>query len=264
MTRYTHGHAEAVVSVHAGRTAQSSAAYLLPHLEPGQRLLDVGCGPGSITLDLAQLLGPTGSVVGVDSAAPIVEAARAAGRARGDHRTQFEVADVLRLPFQDASFDVVHAHQVLQHLGEPVAALREMARVCRPGGLVAVREVDFGATTWWPPSKALQDWITLYTGLARANGAQPDAGRRLVDWAAQAGLVDVRAGASVWTYVSQEERQELARSWARRLRESLADQALAQGITAGELADIATGWTQWGQAEVGWFAYLNAELLARA
>lgn len=128
---YSHGHDASVLDSHAARTAANSAAYLLPHLRDGLDLLDVGCGPGTITLDLAQAVG-SGRVVGLDQVAAPLEGARAAAAARGDERTTFEVGDVYALPFEDDSFDVTHAHQVLQHVADPVAALREMARVTRP------------------------------------------------------------------------------------------------------------------------------------
>src|SRR5579883_1774073 len=129
MARYTHGHDESVLRSHRWRTATNSAGYLLPLLRPGMDLLDVGCGPGTITADLAALVAP-GRTVGVDSASAAIEAAGAAAPA-----VEFRVSDVMVLDFADGSFDVVHAHQVLQHLPDPVGALAEMARVCRPGGI---------------------------------------------------------------------------------------------------------------------------------
>src|SRR5215217_1213191 len=160
MDTYTHGHADSVLQSHRWRTAQNSAAYLLPSLRPGMDLLDVGCGPGTITVDLAARVAP-GRVAGVDVSADPLEEARAAAELAGVDVT-FEVGDVYALEAADDSFDVVHAHQVLQHLTDPVAALREMARVCRPGGLVAVRDVDYAATTWFPAAPGLDRWLDLY------------------------------------------------------------------------------------------------------
>ncbi|WP_375431629.1 class I SAM-dependent methyltransferase [uncultured Friedmanniella sp.] len=132
---YTHGHHASVLRSHGWRTAENSAAYLLPHLRPDLRLLDVGTGPGTITVDFACRL-PEGSVAGIDNADAAVEATRALA-AREGVAVAAAVGDVYALDFADDSFDVVHAHQVLQHLVDPVAALAEMRRVCRPGGLVA-------------------------------------------------------------------------------------------------------------------------------
>ncbi|HEX4218534.1 MAG TPA: methyltransferase domain-containing protein, partial [Acidimicrobiales bacterium] len=146
---YTHGHHESVLRSHTWRTAENSAAYLLDHVVPGTALLDVGCGPGTITIDLAKRVAP-GPVVGIDASAPVLE--KAARRAEEEACTNvtFRVGDVTHLELEDGSFDVVHAHQVLQHLPDPVAALREMRRVCRPGGIVAARDADYAAMTWFP------------------------------------------------------------------------------------------------------------------
>ena len=156
---YLHGHHESVLASHGARTAADSAAYLLPHLREGLTVLDVGCGPGTITLDLAEAVGPRGAVTGVEHVEVPLEHARRNASARGDERTQFELADVRELPYADASFDVVHAHQVLQHLSDPVGALREMARVARPGGLVAVRDVDYASMVWHPASEGMTRWL---------------------------------------------------------------------------------------------------------
>src|SRR6185312_15162000 len=139
---YTHGHHESVLRSHRWRTVENSAAYLVPHLRPGVRLLDVGCGPGTITADFARRL-DTSTVLGIDASVDVI------AEARRDHPcVSFATGDVYRLDFPDASFDIVHAHKVLQHLAEPVAALKEMRRVVRPGGIVAVRDADYGSFTW--------------------------------------------------------------------------------------------------------------------
>src|SRR5215831_5785110 len=118
---YTHGHHESVLRSHTWRTAENSAAYLLSALRPGLALLDVGCGPGTITVDLARRVAP-GRVVGVDRAPEVVAQAGSHARALGIS-IDLHVGDLYTLPFADASFDVVHAHQVLQHLSDPVRAL---------------------------------------------------------------------------------------------------------------------------------------------
>ena len=138
---YTHGHHESVLRSHRWRTAENSAAYLLPHLRPGLSVLDVGSGPGSITADLAALVAP-GRVVGTDASADVIAQASADHTAPG---LSFEVGDAYALPYDGGEFDVVHAHQVLQHLTDPVAALREMSRVCKPDGWVAARDADYAA-----------------------------------------------------------------------------------------------------------------------
>ena len=120
--RYTHGHHDSVLRSHRRRTAKNSAAYLLPLLAPGMSLLDVGCGPGTITVDLAPRVAP-GPVVGVDRAAEVLAEADALLADRPATNVRFEPGDISGLAFADGTFDVVHAHQVLQHLADPVAAL---------------------------------------------------------------------------------------------------------------------------------------------
>ena len=145
---------------HRWRTAENSAGYLLPHLSRGQRLLDVGCGPGTITVDLARRLAP-GLVVGLDREDRPLREARAYAVGADPGNVTFQIGDLYRLPCLYDSFDVVHAHQVLQHLSDPVAALVEMQRVCRPGGCAA-RDADYTAMTWYPYDPRLDRWLELY------------------------------------------------------------------------------------------------------
>ena len=262
---YSHGHHESVLRSHQWRTAENSAAYLLPHLAPGTDLLDIGCGPGTVTLDLAARVGPA-RVVGVDNAPEALDAARTNAARRGDTTTVFAAGDVYALGFPDDTFDVVHAHQVLQHLTDPVAALREMRRVCRPGGLVAARDADYAAMTWHPASPDLDAWLALYEAVARGNGAEPDAARQLLGWAHAAGFDDVETSADVWCYATAGERAWWGGLWADRVsRSALAHQAVDRGLaTPDRLEAIASAWRDWAAHPDGWFAVLNGEVLCRA
>lgn len=257
---YTHGHAEPVLRSHRWRTVENSAGYLLPRLRPGTDVLDVGCGPGTITADIARLVAP-GSVVGLDAAGDAVAAAEQ------DHRAvnlAFRVGDVYRLDAPDASFDVVHAHQVLQHLADPVAALAEMRRVCRPGGVVAVRDADYAAMAWWPASDGLERWRSVYRDVARANGGEPDAGRRLAGWVRAAGFTDVQVGASAWCFAAPEDRAWWAQTWAgRTTASSLADRAVELGLASRDDLDAcARAWLAWADADDACFIVPHVEVLA--
>ncbi|MEW2135112.1 methyltransferase domain-containing protein [Streptomyces sp. NPDC005409] len=264
---YTHGHHESVLRSHRWRTAENSAAYLIGALHPGMSVLDVGCGPGTITADLAELVAPGGHVTAVDAAQDVVEQARAHAAERGlSAAITFRTADVHALDFPDDSFDVVHAHQVLQHVGDPVRALREMRRVCRPGGIVAARDADYAAMTWYPHSAGLDDWLDLYRRVARANGGEPDAGRRLRSWARAAGFTDVTCSATSWCFSTPEEIAWWSGLWADRTGAS-AYAGVATGgghATAGDLAAVAEAWRAWGAEPDAWFSVLNAEVLCRA
>jgi SAM-dependent methyltransferase len=223
------------------------------------RLLDVGCGPGTITADFARRVGP-GHVRGVDAA---VDAIAIAGRDYPD--VDFEVGDVYRLESADASWDVVHAHQLLQHLSDPVAAFTEIRRVVKPGGIVAVRDSDYSSFTWYPDDPRLRRWLALYQEIARANGGEPDAGRRLLSWAQRVGFSRIDASASAWCFATPEDRAWWGGLWADRMTASaIAQQAQQEGrASADELAWIADGWRNWARADDGWFAVLHGEVLAR-
>jgi ubiquinone/menaquinone biosynthesis C-methylase UbiE len=260
---YSHGHHASVLAAHGRRTAESSAAYLLPHLRPTDVLLDVGAGPGTITADLA---GRVAEVVGLDPAPAAVAAAREHVAALGLTNVRIDVGDVYALDAPSATYDVVHAHQVLQHLADPVAALREMRRVCRPGGLVAVRDADYATMTWFPETPALDRWLALYETLARRNGGEPDAGRRLKSWALEAGFTEVTATGSVWCYASPEDLAWWTGTWAERLTAStFGTSALEHGLSdADELDRLADGWRAFGADPRAWFLVPHGEVLAVA
>lgn len=262
---YTHGTHESVMRSHRQRTAENSAAYLLGELAPGMSLLDVGCGPGTITTGLAERVAP-GPVTAVDTAAGSLAEAEQTATARGLANITFAAGDVHALSYPGGSFDVVHAHQVLQHVADPVLALREMRRVGKPGGLVAARDADYEAMTWYPAVPALDEWLALYRRVARANGGEPDAGRRLHAWARAAGFTDVRCTASAWCFATADERAYWSGTWAERVvRSALAEQAIARGLaTPADLERLAEGWREWGAAEDGWFTVLHGEIICRA
>jgi SAM-dependent methyltransferase len=207
-----------------------------------------------------------GRVTATELTDAALELARAEARARGQGNVDFAIADVHALDLADDAYDVVHAHQVLQHVADPVRALTELRRVCRPGGLVAVRDSDYAGFTWFPAIPALDDWLALYRQAARSNGGEPDAGRRLLSWARAAGFTDITASASVWCFATPEDRLWWGAMWAERIVDSdLARQLVAAGSAdPDDLDRIARGWREWAGAPDGWFAVLHGELLCQA
>jgi SAM-dependent methyltransferase len=262
---YTHGHHESVLRAHRRRTAKDSAGYLLPHLRPGMSVLDVGCGPGTITVDLAALVAP-GRVTAVELTDAALDLARAEAQARNQSNISFVTSDVHALDLPDHTFDVVHAHQVLQHVADPVQALRELRRVCVPDGIVAVRDADYAGFTWFPLLPTLERWRELYDEAARANGGEPDAGRRLLSWAQEAGFDDITPTGSMWCFATPETRDWWGRMWADRIVESaLARQLVDSGMaTTAELDEISSAWRDWAAAPNGWLAIPHGEILCRA
>jgi len=263
--RYTHGHGAAVLSAHSRRGAEDSAAYLLPHLNAGMDLLDVGCGPATITADLADRVTP-GRVVGLDAASGALEAARATLAERDlPARVELTDGDVMSLPFDDGTFDVAHAHQVLQHLSDPVGALTEMRRVARPGGIVAVRDAVYSAMTWFPEPEGMSLWRSVYMATARGNGGEPDAGSRLLAWTHRAGFTEVTASASTWCYATPADRAWQSTTWAQRSLTSFGPQAVELGLASStDLETMARAWRQWGGSEDAWFVVVHGEVIARA
>jgi ubiquinone/menaquinone biosynthesis C-methylase UbiE len=262
---YTHGHHGSVLKSHRWRTATNSAAYLLPHLFPSASLLDVGCGPATITCDLATRVA---TVIGIEPVDGILQTAEATKVEWGADNVEFRPGDVYGLEFADHTFDVVHAHQVLQHLSDPVAAIREMVRVTKPGGVVAVRDADYHAMSWYPEPPGLDRWMDIYQRVARRNAAEPDAARHLLTWATEAGVERSRIEASVdtWLYSTEQERSWWGTLWAERsVSSAFGAQARQYGIaTADQQAEVVAAWNEWMQHPTAWFVVPNGELLISA
>jgi SAM-dependent methyltransferase len=261
---YLHGHHDSVLRSHRWRTAENSAGYLLPRLPAAGRLLDIGCGPGTITVDLAARI-PGGQVVGIDAARDVLDIARQEADRQGRANVRFDVGDAYRLQFDDGTFDVVHAHQVLQHLSDPVAALTEMRRVCRAGGLIAARDADYGGMFWFPDDPEIREWQALYQQVARALGGEPDAGRRLLSWARTAGFTRIEASASSWCYATPGDRSWWGELWAERLTESpFGDRVVERRLaTRQDLQRLAAAWLRWAARDDGWFLIPHGEILCQ-
>lgn len=195
---YTPGYTANSSSFMARRTAQNHAAFLLPHLKPGMRLLDCGCGPGTITLGLSQTVAP-GHVVGVDREQSQLGAAAARLKAAGV-QAEFRACSIYELPFPDASFDVVFSHAVFEHLKDPQRAALEVRRVLKPGGLTALRSPDWGGFIVSPGSPMLDRAIEYYRRLQTENGGDVFAGRKLKRLLIEAGFSEVSASGAYESY----------------------------------------------------------------
>jgi SAM-dependent methyltransferase len=208
-TTYNIGYGRELHAAMSQRSVTADAAFVLPHLRPGMRVLDCGAGPGTITCGLADVVAP-GEVIGIDFSPVQVERARALASERSVANVRFEVGDIHRLPFADASFDVAFANAVLMHLRDPVAALREMRRVVRPGGIVAAR--DHGVHLREPRTPAIEQLFELQARVGavtvgRTTGALGLRHRGLL---LDAGLRRVEGFADVTVYGTPERLQENA------------------------------------------------------
>ncbi len=256
---YTHGHSESVLANHRWRTAANSAAYLVETLRPGMSLLDVGCGPGTLTGDLAAAVAP-GRTVGIDREKSVLDEAATAAPS-----VEFRIGDVYDLAFDDGSFDVVHAHQVLQHLSRPLEALIEMRRVLKAGGTLALRDAVYGSFAWYPDDERLDRWRAVYRSVCERNGADCDTGRRLPALVRAAGFRDLDVSSSTWTMSDQAARDFWGLTWARRCRESaFGAQAVDFGLaTRSDLDQMHDAWQDWARSPDGVFVVVHVEVLAR-
>ena len=174
---YTMGYSEEFRQLLDRRSADTHAKHLLPHLTPGHRVLDFGCGPGTISVGLARTVEP-GELHGIDVEESQIGLARAAAEAGGHRNATFHVGNVTDLPFEDDFFDAAHCHAVLMHVPDTEATLAEVKRVLKPGG------------------EAVDGAWTAFAKLLAANGGHPQLGRELKSTFLEAGFSDVRTGAS--------------------------------------------------------------------
>jgi len=234
---------------HAERTAQTHAAFLLPHLRPGMALLDLGCGPGSITAGLAAAVAP-GPVTGVDTEPP--------DRLDGVTLVRADAAD---LPLPDASFDAVFASALLQHVPDPLAVLREARRVARPGAVIGVVDADWSGRLLEPSNDLLEESYPLMEVLRTGS---PYVGRQLRGLLHEAGFARCEAGARAIAHGSADEVASFAgfnRSWF--TNESIVDSLVRRGVTTpARMAEIAAAWAAWGEEPGAFFAAFWCEAVA--
>jgi ubiquinone/menaquinone biosynthesis C-methylase UbiE len=222
------------------------AAFFLPYLRAGMTLVDCGCGPGSLTVGLAQAVAP-GWVVGIDCAPEVVARAWTLGRDQAVPNVAFQVADVGALPFAEGALDALFAHTLLQHLRQPVAALTEMHRVLRSGGVVGIRTLDVGGQLLAPPLPALEAYFVLKERVWTQHGGDRRLGRHLRRVLREAGFVRVEASASYDCYGTPAEVEALARAEIARIETTQAfDEAMAAGwIDRAMLATMCAAWEHW-------------------
>ena len=260
---YVHGHHESVLRSHTWRTIENSAKYLEPYLTPENTLLDVGCGPGTITLDFAEKLS-SGTVIGIDSSEGIITKALEGVSPSDKKNCSFKVGDAYNLDFGDNSFDIVHAHQLLQHLQDPIAALREMHRVVRPSGIVAIRDADYGGMVWSPSNPKLNEWMDLYQNMTRKNNVEANAGRFLFSWASQIDFSSISVSSSTWTFATPETREWWGGLWAERIQKStFSEQVLSLGLADQQkLDELSQAFRHWARQPDGFFLVPHGEILA--
>ncbi len=246
--RYTLGYSEHVHQWMSQRRAATHAPFFLPHLRPGMSLLDCGCGPGSITVDFAEIVAP-GEVVGIDIEPLQIERAQAVARAHGVTNARFVVADVYALPFADATFDAVFAHAMLYHLRDPLRVLREFRRVLKPEGLVGIRDTDYSMWCMEPDTPALDEARRLSLLVAEHDGASPTHARHQRHLLLKAGFAYAEATASCVSKGTLEQTRGSARAMLSRLRSPSFQQTVLQQAwaTSEQLDSLCVEVQAWGE-----------------
>src|ERR1700755_1504511 len=182
--QYTPGHSANATAFMAARSFGSHGEFIRPYLTPGMKVLDCGCGPGAISVGLAEAVGPAGHVTGVDFG----ESQIAVAKARSTPNLTFRVGSVYELPFADNTFDLVFSHALCEHLADPIRGVAEIRRILRPGGLAGLCSPDWGGFILSPTDDQVETAIARYRMLQEKNGGQTCAGRQLGSWLTAGGL----------------------------------------------------------------------------
>jgi SAM-dependent methyltransferase len=194
--QYTPGHSANATAFMAARSLSSHGEFIRPYLKPGMKALDCGCGPGAISIGLAEAVGPSGRVIGIDFGESQIEVAKT----RATPNLTFRVASVYELPFEDNKFDLVFSHALFEHLAEPVRGVSEIRRVLRPGGVVGLCSPDWGGFILSPTDDRVEGAISRYRALQEKNGGETRAGRHLGSWLEAGGLITERMQARYECY----------------------------------------------------------------
>src|SRR5215471_15075756 len=250
-----------VAQRHGARSSRRNAAFFLPHLRPGMSIVDVGCGPGAITIGLAEAVAP-GTVIGVDLDRDQVSRAQTLAAERGVANVQFRVGSIYELPFADNSLDGAFAHTVFMHLDNPAAAAAEILRVLKPAGVFGVSERMDAGTVAANYEPILERFNELYVAWAKQRGVDLDIGCRLRGLLSQAGFNPVEASASYGeVYGTTEATCRFSQIMLTVIRESsLARFAVDSGLAdAATLDEMARAWERWGDDPMGFHAQANGE-----
>jgi ubiquinone/menaquinone biosynthesis C-methylase UbiE len=242
------------------RTASDWIPFLLPYLRPGLDVLDCGCGPGSITVDVAQRVAP-GLVVGIDVDAAQVERARRLARERGITNIRFEVGTVYELPFPDATFDAAYANNVLNHLADPLSVLREMRRVLKAGGVVGISDTVGDDLLLTPTNPLLERAVAHYRQVKYHNGAGREYNSPcLRQYLAETGFVrSIGYALGPQCYGTPEATRHLAQTMVLYFgSEGFRDVVLSQGWAGAALLDeVVRAFQAWGERSDSFHAALN-------
>ena len=250
--------------LHVRRTAQHHAQWFLPHLQPGMTLLDCGCATGSITVGLAAVVAP-GQVIGVDRAAAEIERARTRAAETGISNLRFAIGDIFQLEFPDNHFDAIFCHNVLEHVSDPLHALRAMHRVLKVGGVIGVRDLDIGGILVAALDERLTRFFAVFEADYAGVGGHPRLGRELRGLVTAAGFAVIEASASYDYFSTAEQLQLVSQIGSSRVKDAeFVERVLARGLTTtAELAAMREAWLAWPTRPDAFLANSHGEVVGR-
>lgn len=254
---YKHGYDSHISKTHAWRSVENCSAYMIPFIKPTDKILDVGCGPGSITSDLGSYV-PQGTVIGVEPTEEIIEDARTKCAEKGVKNVSFQVGSVYKLPFDDNSFDIVHTHQVIIHLNERVEALKELRRVTKPKGYVCCKEGDMDSMIVYPAEyeDTTREFLSI---VGKSKYTSTNCGRKLRELALEAGFrsADIKSTASLWYFGSDDDRKWFSTMYIERMEKAQidADEDTKKGLIEE--------FKRWSSDERGVLSMLNGEVVCQ-
>ncbi|MCY3801835.1 MAG: class I SAM-dependent methyltransferase [Chloroflexi bacterium] len=260
---YTMGFGEEYLQALRRFTAESHARHLLPYLRSGLRVLDFGCGPGAISAGLAKAIAP-GELHGVDVKESQVALARKVARAGKHANATFHVADVTDLPFEDGFFDAAHGHSILMHVPDTQAALAEVKRVLKPGGIISCREMICESCFTYPDFGVIRNSWDMFEDLLVADDGHPQMGKQMKGHLVRAGFESIRMSASFSTYSTPEDVAfiySLANQWF--LSPEITEAAIKYGASTEELCnDIRASYDKWKRHPAAFCAIAYGEAIA--
>ncbi|MEH2242590.1 methyltransferase domain-containing protein [Nostoc sp.] len=257
--RYTPGYSSNATNFMAKRNLDTHGAFFKPYLRPGMKLLDCGCGPGSIALGLAKAIAP-GTLTGIDREVSQIRIATESAFTQAVSNANFLEGNIYALPLRDNSFDAIFSHALFEHLQEPVQALLELWRVLKPGGIIGLRSPDWGGFLIAPTTPELDKSLSYYKWLQQQNNGNPYVGRELRALLRETGFTNIKASASYQCY---EPLSAIAEYLALRIEASEnIDQAVEKGWTYEQsLTAMSRALREWSQHPDGFFAQAWCEVV---
>jgi len=252
---YYIGYSQAAVQHMERRRASDRAAFFVPYLRPAMILLDCGCGPGTITCDLAALVAP-GQVVGIDIEESQIDLARNNANRVNIANVVFQQGSVYELPFENNSFDAVFGHAIMEHLQQPSKALSEIFRVLKPGGVIGVRSPMGSGDILEPPIDTVLDALAIHRRLTNYTRGIPSPGPKFRGLLTQTGFANVQASSATVSSGTSQDVAEWAEGYAQALMSSpIHDRIVDLGwATHDTLEAMAAAWREWGKLPDAFFS----------